>query len=124
MIRKEVLFLIVIVGVLFYSFSVLAQVVDDNEEIKDDAERILDATNELREFTEEKKWEYLSEQWKILLLKNNIIRGIDKFFNSINFVFVFLFGEDYDLPLALFFSIILWCFFLVIFPSLTNFTLA
>lgn len=67
----------------------------------------------LQEFTEESKWDYLKDQWKNLLLKNKYIASVDEFFRKVDLIFVFLFGENYDLSASLFISIMLWLFFLL-----------
>ncbi|MBU3906904.1 MAG: hypothetical protein KKA64_01505 [Nanoarchaeota archaeon] len=59
----------------------------------------------------ETKWDYLGKEWKIILLQNKIVFSIDGLFKQVNFIFVALFGQDYDLSLNLLFAVILWVFF-------------
>ena len=54
------------------------------------------------------KWDYLGEEWKNILLKNEFVSAINSFFEKISFIFVFLFGEPYSLSLTLFVIIIIW----------------
>lgn len=102
-----VLFSVILLFGLFSNF-VYAQDLSGIEEGLESAEEKLDKA---REFTEEDKWDYLSKEWKNILLKNKIVSVIDSFCKKINFVFVALFGEGYDLSLTLFFIIILWFYF-------------
>lgn len=92
----------------------------DTSGFEGDAEKILNATKTLRNFTEENRWEYIGEQWKGLLLKNKGIATIDKAFRNLNFLFFFLFGENYDLSLTLLFAILLWIFFFAMFGKITS----
>ncbi len=67
------------------------------------------------------KWDYLGKEWKNMLLANPIVKGIDSFFQKINFVFLFLFGIEYSLSLALFLTIFLWLYlFFTFFNILSN----
>jgi len=99
--------------VLLGSFGVFAAEGDLADQLADDP--IVEGTEELVDFYEEKRWEYLSEQWKELLLKNRAVSGVDRTFRAINPVFVILFGQDYDLSLSLFFVVLIWIFFTLYF---------
>jgi len=68
---------------------------------------IMNATDDLQNAIDEKRWEYLGEEWKKILLNNKAIEIFDNAMRSINFVFVFLFAEDYDLSITLVFAILL-----------------
>ena len=122
MVKKESVLIFVLIAVFsfFVIDSVLAQAPGDvvGPILEGDAEKILNATQRLKEFqenltefTEEDKWEYLGRQWKELLLKNKYISAVDESFRKISFIFVFLFGEKYDLSLTLLFAILLWIAF-------------
>jgi hypothetical protein len=64
------------------------------------------------------KWADIGKQWKDSLMANPFIHGVDLFFQSINFVFLALFGVSYSLSLAVFFIIILWFYFFFAFHNL------
>jgi hypothetical protein len=60
-------------------------------------------------------WDYLSQEWKSILLDNSIVRSVDYFFTSISPVFFVLFSEPYSMSLRLLFIVIFWFFFLIAF---------
>ena len=70
-----------------------------------------DNVNTIKTNIEEERWNYIGQELKTILLKNPVIAWFDSLFKKIDFVFLFLFGEHYDLSLLLFFAIILWFFF-------------
>ena len=54
---------------IFILFLVNAHAqIPDPETIKNDS--VIKRVEQLRNFTEENKWDYLSQQWKVLFLKN------------------------------------------------------
>lgn len=57
-------------------------------------------------------WDYLSKEWKTILLGNPIVKEADSFFQQINPVFFILFASDYSFSLKLLLVIILWVFVL------------
>jgi len=61
--------------------------------------------------TVETKWDYLSKEWKKILLENNFVSGFDSFFTKISIVFRIIFGQPYSLSLTLLVIIILWFYF-------------
>jgi|SRR3989339_203780 len=69
--------------------------------------------DKVQQFTESAKWDYLSQEWKNITLKNKFVSQIDSTLRKGNFVFLFLFGQNYDLSLTLLFVIIFWIFFYV-----------
>ena len=95
----------------------LAQV--DTTGFEEAADKILDEAEkrqkQLEGFTEKDKWVYLSEEWKKILLQNKFVKGLDTFLSKINFVFLILFGQDYDLSLTLIFTVIFFLFFMLSF---------
>ncbi len=112
MIKKSLIVLFLLALLLL--FLVRAQTgLPSQEELQNDP--VVNATQKLQESIEEKKWEYLSEQWKEILLKNKYISGVNDLFRKINFVFLILFGQNYELSLTLFIVFLLWIFFLFIF---------
>lgn len=117
--RGFVLFFIIC---LFFINGIHAQVDSgiDASGFESEAGKILNATRQIRNLTEENRWEYIGEQLKGLLLKNKGIAAIDKAFSGINFIFFFLFGEDYDLSLIFLFAVLLWIFFFVMFGKITS----
>jgi len=48
------------------------------------------------------------EEWKVLLLENAFVKGMDSFFQEINIAFLVLFATDYSFSLELLFTVILW----------------
>ena len=77
-------------------------------------EELQQSPEELAEELKEKgetKWDYLSEQWQNIMLKNRFISALDSFFSKISIVFYFLFGQPYALSLTLLIVIILWIYF-------------
>jgi len=117
MIDKKRLLVFVVFLLIFLSLTcnATAQLPDElnPETLKDNS--VTQKVNDLKEFTEEKKWLYVGEKWKELLLKNKYISFWDSFFRKINFAFFFLLGENYDLSLIFFFTIVLWIFFFLSF---------
>lgn len=83
--------------------------------LEEGVEGVKGTAEDIQSFTEKERWEYLSSEWKEILLKSNSISTIDSFFRKIDFVFFLFTGEHYDLSLTLFFSVLLFIFFFVIF---------
>jgi len=107
-----VLILLVLLG-LYFSFAVTAQVdVNSLEDNVDDLEKTVDG---IRDVTEKEKWDYLGEQWKEIILKNDKVDRFNSLLDKFDPVFFFLFGEEYDLSLTLLFIVLLWVAFLIIF---------
>jgi len=77
-------------------------------------EGVMNATEDLQEAIDERRWEYLGEEWKEILLNNKAIEIFDSGMRKINFLYVFLFAEDYDLSITLVFAILLWIFFFTV----------
>jgi hypothetical protein len=80
---------------------------DTIEDIEDTKEDIEDKIDDIKEG----KWDYLGGEWKEMILKRKFFAAIDGFFQKIDFVFVFLFGQHYVLSLSLFFVALLWLYF-------------
>ena len=119
--KRSVLVLCTIVLIISnFAFFVMGQTgsLPSQEELENDT--VVKGVKDIQEFAEEKKWEYLSEKWKETLLKNSAINLIDSSFKKINFVFFFLFGQDYELSLDLFVVFLLWIFFLGMFEQIIN----
>ena len=68
--------------------------------------------------TAQTKWDYLSQEWKKILLENKYTSALNSFFTKISFVFVFLFGQPYSLSLTLLFIIIFWFYFFLMFGGI------
>lgn len=57
----------------------------------------------------EAKWQYLKEEWKKIIFRNSFVSGLDSVLKKLNFLFVFLFKENYDLiSFKMWIVIILW----------------
>ena len=61
------------------------------------------------------KWQYLSQEWPKIILKNKYIAPIDSFFHTISPLFFILFAKEYSLSLTLIITIVLWFYFLFFF---------
>ena len=57
------------------------------------------------------KWDYLGQNWQVMLLKNKVVASLDSFFTKISIIFVILFGMPYSLSITLLVIILLWIFF-------------
>jgi hypothetical protein len=103
--RKLGMFVIFVV-VLLIVVNVGAQF--DTGGLEQGVEGVKETAGNIKEYTEKEKWEYLSEQWKEILLKSEFISGLDAFLSKINIVFVVVLGQNYELSMLFFFSIIFW----------------
>ncbi len=70
--------------------------------------------DQTKQFIEEQKWEYLSSQWKSILLNNTALANVDSFLKKMDPVIFTLFGEHYTLSLTLVFVVLLWIMFYVV----------
>jgi hypothetical protein len=57
------------------------------------------------------KGEYLSQEWKKILLGNGFVSGVNDILTSISFIFVILLGQPYSFSLVFAFAIVFWVFF-------------
>ena len=60
---------------------------------------------------EDEKWEYLSNSWRELLLKNKVIAGFDSLLHKGSIGFQALFGRPYELSFTFWTVFILWVTF-------------
>ncbi|MEK6913706.1 MAG: hypothetical protein AABW47_03490 [Nanoarchaeota archaeon] len=68
-------------------------------------------------------WEYLSKEWRTILLGNSIVQTIDAFCTKISNVFFVLFSEPYSLSFKLFFIMFFWFYFIFAFYNIfSNFS--
>jgi hypothetical protein len=82
------------------------------DSLSDTTNSLEEKMNKVEEFSEEdNKWEYLSKQWSGILLKNSFVSYINSILVKFNFLFKFLFNEDYSISLALGMAIIFFFFF-------------
>lgn len=100
-----VLFLI---ALLLFSFLVSAETLGA---VKDTLDANVDKAENARDTLGE-KWDYLGKEWQNIFLNNSIVSGVDTSLKKVNFIFVFLFGEDYSLSLIFLLVIVFWAFFL------------
>ena len=114
MIKRSVLLFCSILIFVLLIFNVLAQIPSglDTEALENDS--VVKGVKELERFTQEKRWEYLGEKWKEILLKNKVIFAVDKFFTKINIVFVILFGRDWTFSLGMFLVFLIWFYVLIL----------
>lgn len=119
--KEEYLFFVIFcfilaVSLLFFT-SAQSLSTEINKSVFDEgAGTILNATEKLKNLTEDS--DFLGEQWKKFLLKNEFIYSLDKLFKEFNFLFIILFGQNYEFSLTLFFTILLWIIFLIIFANI------
>ena len=115
---------------IFGSTFVLAQSEDnrtDFEKAEDDvfgilgeAEGVENVLDEARENIDQNKWDYLGEQWKEILFRNERIVRIDSFLQGINPFFALVLGTDYSFSLIFIFVIGLWVLFLNAFYGISR----
>ncbi len=102
----SILYTFIFLAILLILQSVQAQVQDLNGDgIPDQLteENIKNQTNNtLAQF------QYLSQEWKKILLEKPIIASTDSFLRKIDLFFLVLFGQSYDLTFAFFLLFILW----------------
>jgi len=116
--------LLLLSGVVSFSLSNAVAVdklsdVPGGQQVQNAGEVIQNITKTI----EEKKWDYLGDRWKEVLLKNKYASAVDGFLKKIDFVFVVLFGEHYDFSLTLLFVVLLWLYFFLSFALiLKNFS--
>jgi len=79
--------------------------------------------NKVTTFSNPQSWQNLSQEWKQKLLNSPAVAIVNSALSSVNFIFLFLFGEPYSFSLLLFFVIILWIFFLIQFNRVLKFSL-
>ncbi len=106
----------VLIAVVFL-FAIISNVsATDLDSVKGGLEDVEEAAKNVGDVTktiEEKRWEYIGEKWGEIFLNNPTIAKIDTGLKKMNFVFFFLFGEDYALSLIFAFVIMFWFVFLV-----------
>jgi hypothetical protein len=113
-VNKKFFFCVFAFLLLGFALSfVLAVPLDDFAGRVENASRTIEETGQKvdRMTKEDVKWEYLSERWKELLLKNKYVAFADGVFRKGNFIFVVLFGRNYELSLTLLFVIFIWVYF-------------
>ena len=113
--RKEVLSLLFLFLLVNSFFLVAGQTPADLNNFQD--EKIVQDVQNIQQTAAEANWEYLSQRWKEVFLKNKYISAIDSLFKKINIVFNVFLGENYNLSINLFFVFLLWVFFLLSFYS-------
>jgi hypothetical protein len=114
--KKEWVILLSLFFVIVFFVGAKAEIPGAEEGYQNDS--IVQGVEGLQETVEGRKWEYIGEQWKELLLKNKNIAAIDAMLKKFNIVFVVLFGRDYELSLILLFTIMFWIFFFAMFSKI------
>jgi len=77
-----------------------------------------DKVDNVSQTIDDQRWDYIGGELKKIVLKNKVIAFFDSSFKKIDFLFVFLFAEHYDLSLVLFFNICFWIFFFMNFKTI------
>lgn len=54
------------------------------------------------------RWDYLTKEWKNIILSNPVAYGINLSFEKISFVFKILIGEEYSLSISIWVIILMW----------------
>jgi hypothetical protein len=118
---KKIFSLIVIISLLLPSIIATDDPTGglDPETLQND--KVVKGVQQLQNFTEKEKLEYLSEQWKELLLKERHIASIDSFLQKFDWAFLFLFGREYELSLVLFFAVLIWIASFIALPKYFTF---
>jgi len=108
--KKRVLFLLLIL-LLSQLIFIYAQETPQIPEGLEDLQNIGEKTEGiLSKFNNEESRNYLINEWKQMLLKNEFVSAMNSFFTEISPVFIFLFGESYSLSGTLAIIIFLWFF--------------
>jgi len=82
---------------------------DLNNELQGGVDKLSEGVDKYSETTYwQEKWDYLGQEWKILLMKNQAIAAMDSFFTKISVVFKILFGAPYSMSIILLGIIFLW----------------
>ena len=80
----------------------------DADQVRNQSDDVVQGVQQLQNFTSKDRLEYLGEEWKSLLLQNGYLSAADSFFQKFNWAFLFLFGREYELSLALLFAFLIW----------------
>ena len=106
-----VLFLILLLSNLLIFGAVNVSGVD-NSDLEQGVENVKSTAENIKSFGDKERWEFLSEQWREILLKNEAISAVDSFMNKVDnyYLFLILFNERYELSLTFFFALIWWIF--------------
>ncbi|MDP4039309.1 MAG: hypothetical protein Q8P57_01905 [Candidatus Pacearchaeota archaeon] len=103
-------------AVFFILFSfVSAQLDGVVEGLEGNVAKAEGGINTAKEFTEKDKYDFLTEQWKELLLKNKVISGVNGFFEKIDIVFLILLGMHWSLSMQMFFAFLIWISMFLVF---------
>ena len=114
---KKSVYLLLIVLLLGIFSRIIVISADLESDLQGQVEDLEQKKETIEEYGEKAKWDYLSQEWKKILLKNEIVIFFDTLFTKISFVFKILFGMDYSLSLVLLGVIFLW---LVVFLDVGN----
>ncbi len=77
-------------------------------------EEIDERLQQLQQMQNVTQWQLIGERFKLSLLRNPIIDGIDAAFTKISWLFSFLFGMPYSLSVTLLMAIALWVWIFLI----------
>ena len=102
--------------IILFGFSYFAHAQFEGTGLEDAQNgSLVGGVQKIQQTVEERRWEYLSQQWKELLLKNRFISAFDSWLKKGDILFVILLGQHYSLSIQLFFVFILWVFFIIAF---------
>ena len=119
--RRELFLFVIIaaVSLITNSFHLSAGQLD-TQGLQENVDSIKDKGEQLKEFTDKDRWEYLSEEWKKVILKSKFFGAIDSTLHKIDTpflagkgIFYILMKQDYELGLLFFFVLFYWVFFAV-----------
>lgn len=110
--KKSILFVIILSFLLVSSLVLfsLISVQSDLENLGEGLQEKIQKVEDIKTEIEETKWDYLGQEWKKILLKNEFVSLVDSFLEKISFVFEILFAEKYSLSLTLFLMVLLWLY--------------
>ena len=119
--KKKVFLLLALFGIFIFLQSFHIAHAAEVPTIVDSS--TLDKIQQGQQGLDDLRWDYLSQKWKEALLKNKFVAAMDAFFKKIDFLFVLITGQHYELSFTLFSTLLLWLFFFMFFGStLANFS--
>jgi hypothetical protein len=119
--KKEVIFILTILILLPFLTAIdndPGQTIDSKAgQIEDGIE---DIENQIEDTKEKATFDYLSNEWKNIMLKNKIAQEADKTLTKFSTFFQIFFGMPYSLSIILFFVIILWIMIIIDIGNIIN----
>ena len=110
-IKRFVLFGFILLNL--FGFGLVSSEVYD---LEDQVEGISDKAEDISELPDriQTKWDYLGEEWKKNILKNNFVSSVDGFFSKASFIFEIFLNEPYNFSFSFFLVLLFWVVLLVL----------